>query len=389
MGAPRWRCDPVPFLLTEGEFGFLARGLAQRAHVLEAMLRDVYGPMDLLRSGLLPPALVYPSANYVRPCRNVAGARHIHLYAADLMRAPDGRWHVLADHTAEPAGLGHVLENRRMMARVLPDMFRSVQVAQIRPFFDTWQDLMQRLAPRGGSPGLALLSPGHADRRWFEHVVLARELGCALVEDGDLTARAGALWIKTLRGLSPVHVLLRYQSGVGLDPLELHEDASVGVPGLFAAMRAGTVQVMNGPGAGFAESPALAPLLPALSRVLLGQDLLLPSVEAHWLGDPDGLAQYHADPAAWRLRSAFRRAGTMTGLLEDRQREFAAQRVVPPSCVPCVTPGEMLEPRGVTLRLYLLHFLVAWRVWRPAVPAAVSCGRRRMFGCWRRRAPTS
>jgi uncharacterized circularly permuted ATP-grasp superfamily protein/uncharacterized alpha-E superfamily protein len=361
MGAPRWRCDPVPFLLTEAEFGVLARGLAQRADVLEAMLRDVYGPMGLLRSGLLPPALVYPSPFYVRPCRNGAAVRHVSLYAADVMRAPDGRWSVVADHTAEPAGLGHVLENRRMMARVLPDMFRSVQVAQIRPFFDTWQDFLQRLAPRGGSPGLALLSPGHADRRWFEHVVLARELGCALVEDGDLTARAGALWVKTLRGLSPVHVLLRYQSGAGLDPLELHEDASVGVPGLFAAIRAGTVRVMNGPGAGFAEAPALAPLLPALSRALLDQELLLPSVEAHWLGDPDGYAQYRADPGAWRLRSAFRRAGTVAAVQEDRLRDFAAQRLIPPSCVPCVTPGEMLEPRGVTLRLYLLHDGHGWR----------------------------
>ena len=369
MGAARWRCDPVPFLLTEAEFGSLARGLAQRATLLEAVLQDVYGPLELLRSGLLPPALVYPSPQYLRPSRNMPALRHVHLYAADLMRAPDGRWHVLADHTAEPAGLAHVLENRRMMARVLPDMFRSVEVAQIRPFFDTWQDVLQRMAPTGGSPGLALLSPGHADRRWFEHVVLARELGCTLVEDGDLTARAGAVWVKTLRGLSPVHVLLRYQNGASLDPLELHEDASGGVPGLFGAMRAGTVQVLNAPGAGYAEAPALAPLLPTLCKVLLGQDLLLPSVETLWLGDPDGMAQYGASPAEFRLRSAFLRSPVAPDAdLGAQPWRFAAQRVLPPSFVPCISNGEMLEPRGVTLRLYLLFDGVGWR----ALPGGVA-----------------
>jgi uncharacterized circularly permuted ATP-grasp superfamily protein/uncharacterized alpha-E superfamily protein len=376
MGAARWRCDPVPFLLTEAEFGSLVAGLTQRATLLEAILSDVYGDMDLLRQGLLPPALVYPSPFYLRPCRDVPSVRHVHLYAADLMRAPDGRWQVVADHTAEPAGLAHVLENRRMMARVLPDMFRIVEVAQIRPFFDTWQDSLQRMAPPGGSPGLALLSPGHADRRWFEHVVLARELGCTLVEDGDLTARAGAVWVKTLRGLSPVHVLLRYQSGASLDPLELHEDASGGIPGLFGAMRAGSVHVLNAPGSGYAEAPGLAPLLPALCKVLLNQDLLLPSVEAHWLGDPDGRAVVQGNPSEWRLRSAFRRGAPVpeAAAVADRPWAYAAQRLVPPSVVPCIGAGEMLEPRGVTLRLFLLFDGVGWRP-LPGGVARVASGR--------------
>ena len=109
-GSMPWRCDPVPFLLTEAEFSRLAFGLAQRARLLEAVLADVYGPRDLLRAGLLPPALVYPSSQYLRPCRMGMGGRHLTLYAADVLRAPDGSWQVMADHTAEPAGLAHVLE---------------------------------------------------------------------------------------------------------------------------------------------------------------------------------------------------------------------------------------------------------------------------------------
>jgi uncharacterized circularly permuted ATP-grasp superfamily protein/uncharacterized alpha-E superfamily protein len=362
-GTVQWRCDPIPFLLTEPEFADLAGRLAQRANLLEAILRDVYGPRELLRNGLLPPALVYPSPHYLRPCRISPAGRHVHLYAADVMRAPDGQWQVLADHTAEPAGLAHVLENRRMMARVLPDMFRSMEVAQIRPFFDAWQDSLQRLAPADGSPGLALLSPGHGDRRWFEHVVLARELGCTLVEAGDLTARGGALWVKTLRGLSPVHVLLRYQNAGNIDPLELHEEARGGVSGLFGALRDGTVQVLNAPGAGYAEAPGLASLLPVLCRALLGQDLRLRGVESHWLGDADGAAIVAANPAEWRVGSAWSR-GTKpadAAAIAEKPWAFAAQRRLPPSFVPCIGEGEVLEPRGVNLRLFLLHDGAGWR----------------------------
>jgi uncharacterized circularly permuted ATP-grasp superfamily protein/uncharacterized alpha-E superfamily protein len=361
----QWCCDPIPYLLTEPEFAGLAAGLAQRATLLEAVLRDIYGERALLHQGFLPPALVYPSPHYLRPCRITPPARFLHLYAADLMRAPDGRWQVLADHAGEPPGLAHVLENRRMMARVLPDMFRSVEVAQIRPFFDAWQDALQRLAPPGGTPGLALLSPGHGDRRWFEHVVLARALGCTLVEDGDLTARDGALWVKTLRGLSPVHVLLRFEGAGRLDPLELHEEGRGGIPGLFAVMREAAVQVLNAPGAGFAEAPGLAALLPALCRHLLGEDLRLRSVESHWLGDPEGAARVAAEPGAWVLKSAWSRsarpAPAATAAPDGQAWRLAAQRRLPASFVPCIGRGEVLEPRGVTLRLFLLHDGTAWR----------------------------
>jgi uncharacterized circularly permuted ATP-grasp superfamily protein/uncharacterized alpha-E superfamily protein len=365
-GAAQWRCDPIPYLITEAEFKALAAGLAQRAALLDGILRDVYGPRELLRQGLLPPALVYPNPHYLRPCRITPAARHLHLYAADLMRAPDGAWQVLADHTAEPAGLAHVLENRRMMARVLPDMFRSMEVAQIRPFFDQWQDALQRLAPGDRSPGLALLTPGHGDRRWFEHVILARELGCTLVEAGDLTVRGGALWVKTLRGLSPVHVLLRYQSSLNLDPLELHEDARGGIPGLFGAARDGEVRVLNAPGSGFAEAPGLAGLLPVLCERMLGQALRLRSVESAWLGDPDGAARVAAEPAEWVVRSAWSRVAQVAEGAEAWA--LAAQRRLPASFVPCLGEGETLVPRGVTLRLFLLFDGTGWR----ALPGGVA-----------------
>jgi len=375
--AGHWRCDPIPFLFAEADFLALSAALAQRARLLEAVLTDLYGPRTLLSEGLLPPALVYPSPRYLPACREMNLPRHLTLYAADVVRAPDGQWRVLADRTAEPGGLAYALENRRMMARVVPEPFRAVEVAPLRPFFDHWQDALQRLARSdGGTPVLALLTPGHADPHWFEHVVLARELGCTLVEAGDLTVRDGALYLKALRGLQQVQLLLRWQDGADLDPLDIHSAAARGIPGLFCAMRGRTVQVLNSPGAAYAESPGLAPYLPQLCRRLLGEKLALDSELILWLGDPGARALVEADPPAWIFRPALngRRnpehavlAGNTDALADLRARiaaapwEFAAFKPPTPSFAPSTGGGETLEPRGVTLRLFLLWDGVDWR----------------------------
>jgi uncharacterized circularly permuted ATP-grasp superfamily protein/uncharacterized alpha-E superfamily protein len=373
----QWRCDPIPFLFTEAEFSWLTTALAQRARLLEAVLSDLYGARTLLAEGLLPPSLVYPSPRYLPACRDMNAARHLTLYAADLVRCPDGTWRVLADRTAEPGGLAYALENRRMMARVLPEPFRAVEVAPLRPFFDHWQDFLQREATSdGATPALALLTPGHADPRWFEHVVLARELGCTLVEAGDLTVRDGALYLKTLHGLRAVHVLLRWQDGADLDPLDIHTASTRGIPGLFCAMREDAVRVMNSPGAAYAESPGLAPYLPQLCRRLLGEKLALDSELILWLGDPGARALVEADLPSWIVRPALdgrldpespKSAGDAVALANLRDRiarapwEFAAIKAPMPSYAPCTGNGETLEPRGVILRLFLLWDGVDWR----------------------------
>jgi uncharacterized circularly permuted ATP-grasp superfamily protein/uncharacterized alpha-E superfamily protein len=375
-GAATWRCDPIPFLFTESDFSTLTEGLAQRAALLEMVLADVYGDRGLLAEGLLPPSLVYPSPHYLRPLRSGTEQQHIHLYAADVMRGPDGRWCVLADRTAEPPGLAYAIENRRVMARVLPELFRSVQVGEVRPFFDVWQDALQRMAPAGeGTPGLVLLTPGHTDPRWFEHVVLARELGAALVEAGDLTVRDGALWLKTLAGLQPVHVVVRRQDARVIDPLELSGPTAQGVPGLLCAMRSGAVQMLNGPGAGYAEAPGLSAFLPVLATHLLGEALVVPSHEVLWLGDASSRARVERDFASYVISSSvdvdepWRQAAKLD---DDARRlllteiaeapwAYCASRPPCPSYAPCSGEGDTLEPRSLVVRLFLVFDGTCWR----------------------------
>jgi uncharacterized circularly permuted ATP-grasp superfamily protein/uncharacterized alpha-E superfamily protein len=376
VGQASWRCDPVPLVLQDEEFDQIATGLAQRARLMEAILADLYGPQSLVAGGLVPPALVYANPSFLRPCRDVTGpTRHpfLHCYAADLLRAPDGRWHVVADRTSRAGGIGHAQENRRMLARALPGLFRGHELRPLRPFFELWQDALQRLAPpRQGSgtdsPAVALLTPGVHHRLWFEHVLLARELSCALVEPGDLSVRNGSVFLKTLKGLQAVDVLLRRVPGRGLDPLEL-DNAGAGVPGLLDAARHGTVKIVNEPGAGLAEAPGLAACLPALARRLLGEDLLLPQPETRWPVDAgvlDDLTGWTFRPAAGAHGRAVAPSALdlaaraeLASRLASRPTEYAAQRALPPSTVPCVQ-GDTLVPCPVRLRLFLVQDGTRW-----------------------------
>ena len=281
-GSPHdpWRFDPVPLPLSQAEFAVLENGLAQRARLLEAVLTDLYGPQKLLADGVLPPALVFANPAFLRPCRNTS-VEHLQFYAADLVRMPDGRWTVIADHTGLVEGLAHALQNRRQLGRIVPELFASQQIRHIDPIIDLCLDMLQRLAPRGAS---ALLTPGHGDPAWYSHVLLARELSCALVEGGDLTVREGGLFLKTLRGLQPIAVLLRGIPGHAIDPLELAPDG-IGVPGLLAVAR-DHVRIVNAPGSELVEAPALAAFLPALARRLLGESLALPCVSPNVVVQP-------------------------------------------------------------------------------------------------------
>jgi uncharacterized circularly permuted ATP-grasp superfamily protein/uncharacterized alpha-E superfamily protein len=315
-----WRLDPIPLALPQSEFVALEAGLAQRARLLAAVLADLYGPQDLLAKGFVPPALVYANPAFLRPCRKAPGET-FRLYAADLVRAPEGDWRVVADRTGLLDGLAHALQNRRQLGRVVPELFASQFLSHLDPFIDLCQDMLRRLAPGGAT---ALLTPGHGDPAWYSHVLLARELSCALVEGGDLTVREGGLFLKTLRGLQPISVLLRGIPGSAVDPLELAPD-SAGVPGLLAAVRDG-VHIVNSPGSELVEAPALAAFLPGLARLLLGEGLALQSVSTRWLG---------GDPAF-------------------------ARETVPPSMAPCLE-GEGLLPRLVILRMFLVRNDSVWR----------------------------
>ena len=293
-GADRpWVLDPLPLIISAEEWAEVSAAVAQRARLLNTMLADLYGDQRLLAEGLLPPALVYGQHGYLWPCQGIkpAGGTWLHQYAVDLARSPDGKWWVIADRTQAPSGAGYALENRLIVSRVFPEMFRDLHVQHLADFFHDQQEGLNALAPvdLGEQPHIVLLTPGPYNETYFEHAYLARYLGFPLVEGQDLTVRGDTVYLKTLRGLKRIHVILRRQDDDYCDPLELRGDSALGVPGLLNAARAGRVVIANALGSGLLSSGALMGFLPAICKKLLGEELAMPSVATWWCGEKPAL----------------------------------------------------------------------------------------------------
>lgn len=365
-----WQLDPIPLLINPPEASLLERGLRQRAQLLEQILVDLYGPQTLLKAGLLPPELIFPSPNFLRACHGIKlpGNRFLHLYAANIGRAPDGHFRVLGDRTQSPSGAGYALENRIVMARALPEAFRDCRVHRLALFFRVLRDTLRSLAPRNkDNPRIVLLTPGPYNETYFEHAYLARYLGITLVEGGDLTCRDNRIYLKVLGGLQPVDVIFRRLDDDFCDPLELRPDSFLGVPGLTEVIRAGNVAVANALGCGLVESPAMLAYLPGLCRHFLQQDLLINSVETWWCGDPISLshvlanldrlvikptfASMHSDPVFPALMPTERRE-VLVERLKANPHLFVAEEVLDLSTTPVLVDGA-LSPRKMVMRAYL------------------------------------
>jgi uncharacterized circularly permuted ATP-grasp superfamily protein/uncharacterized alpha-E superfamily protein len=279
---PKQVYDPLPIPLTVSDFAVLEAGLKQRATLLTAALDDLYGPQTLLRDGNLPPALVLSDAHFLRSLHTRAPLAfpRFSLYAADVLRGPDGRFRLLRDHTGIVPGLGHALSLRRAAASTVPELFRAGGLRSLRLIREMLADYLQRKA---GGGLVAVLSPGAlADtetQSLEDDALLARALGVLLIEPGDLAMRNGALHMKTLSGLLRVATLIRGVSGIDLDPLEQGGRPGAGIPGVYAALRAGALTMLNAPGTALLESAALRPYIENLFPVLLGASPLLPVAE--------------------------------------------------------------------------------------------------------------
>ncbi|MDO8700949.1 MAG: circularly permuted type 2 ATP-grasp protein [Undibacterium sp.] len=302
-----WDLNILPLILPHDEWSKIEAAVTQRATLLNHILIDVYGQQQLLAQGSLPAALIHGHAGFLRPCHNIPHYDNIalHFYAVDLARAPNGSWWVVGDRTQAPSGAGYALENRFVIARAFPELFRDLKVRHLAGFFATMRDSLLhwgRLCASNSNsvsdslstndhPLIVLLTPGPYNETYHEQTFLARYLGIPLVEGGDLTVRNGMVWLKTLSGLQRVHVIMRRVDDEFCDPLELRADSALGIAGLTEVARQGNVLIANSLGANLLESGALLGFLPGLCQKLLGEPLGMPSVGTWWCGEPAALEE--------------------------------------------------------------------------------------------------
>lgn len=365
-----WNLDIVPAMLSLADFQVLERGLTQRATLLEAILDDLLGPQQLLREKTIPAEILLGHPGFHRAYHNLqpSNRRRITIYAADLARSPDGRWWVTGDRVRAPSGLGFILENRIVTSRVLPGMFRAARPRRLAPFFMRLRETLRDMAPRyRENPRTVVLSRGADSPTYFEDVYLARYLGYTLAEGGDLATRNGRIMLKTLGGLLPVEVIVRRVSDDDCDPVELKSGSLTGVSGLVDVVRNNEVVVANSLGSRLAETPALVPFLPAACRMLLGEELRLPSAATWWCGQPSALTYVlgHLDKLVIRSASIVTNtppieAALLTQTARDelihnlktRPSEFVAQERIVRSTVP-VWLGSTVEPWHSAFRFFL------------------------------------
>ncbi|MDO9268049.1 MAG: circularly permuted type 2 ATP-grasp protein [Methylobacter sp.] len=282
-----WRLDPVPLLISSEDWSLIEAGLKQRAELLNLILKDIYGKQQLLKKGLLPSELVLAHDGFLHPCMGTLPhlQRQLTVYSANLARGHNGRMLVLDDRSQAPSGAGYALENRTVMTRVLPDIFRETQVNRLSGFFKALRKGLADIAPHNKEdPRIVILTPGSLNETYFEHAYLSSYLGFSLVQGDDLTVRDGRVWLKSLDGLQPVDVILRRVDDSFCDPLELRSASRLGVAGLLEAVRRNNVAIANPLGSSVLENPGLLAFLPRLSRYFLNQELMLPSVATWWCG---------------------------------------------------------------------------------------------------------
>ncbi|MGA2562562.1 MAG: circularly permuted type 2 ATP-grasp protein [Steroidobacteraceae bacterium] len=366
-----WQLDPLPLLIPTDEWRTIEAGVQQRAQLLNALLADLYGEQRLIAEGVVPAELAFGHPNFLWAAHGIrpVGERWLHLYAAELARAPDGHWWVLSDRTQTPSGPGYALENRAIIARVLPQLVNELTVRPLGAFFNALREGLMVLADDQSAPLVVVLTPGPFNETYFEHAFLARHMGLPLVQGQDLTVRDDTVYLKTLFGLRRVHGILRRVDDDFCDPLELRADSALGVPGMLGVVRAGRVVLANALGSGVLESGAWLGFLPGAAQSLLGERLRLPSVATWWCGEPPALEYAIAELDRLVVKPTFpnqkfepcfgrdltrEERALLIERLRGRPYAYVAQERVSLSQAPSWRAGATvrLAPRTLTMRVY-------------------------------------
>ncbi len=287
-----WKLDPIPFLIEQKEWEVISKGLIQRAKLLDAIYKDIYGPRNLIKEGIMPPQVIYGNAGFNPACFDVKipSENQLIICAIDFARGPDNRMWVMDRRTQSPSGTGYAIENRSVISKYVPELTQGLALSRLAPFLNKFQSAISGLSPnKSGQPNVVYLTPGPQTETFYEHTFIASHFGYTLVMGQDLMVRNGMVWLKSISGLQKVDVIIRRIDDEYCDPLELREDSHLGVPGLLQAMRLGNVVVLNPPGSSVLENHALLPFMKGACKYFFNEDLILPNIATWWCGQENEL----------------------------------------------------------------------------------------------------
>ncbi|GGY34006.1 hypothetical protein GCM10007387_14900 [Pseudoduganella albidiflava] len=276
--------DAIPRIIPAAEWAHLQRGLVQRVQALNMFIHDIYHDQHIIRAGVVPAEQIYRNAQYRPEMQGISVVSDIyaHIAGVDIVRAGEGEFYVLEDNLRVPSGVSYMLEDRKMMMRLYPELFARHRVAPVDHYPDLLLDNLRSVAPVGASdPTVVVMTPGMYNSAYFEHAFLAQQMGVELVEGKDLFVNDNAVYMRTTRGPRRVDVIYRRLDDDFLDPLAFRADSSLGVPGLLSVYRAGRVTLANAIGTGVADDKSIYPYVPEMIRFYLSEQPVLNNVPTY------------------------------------------------------------------------------------------------------------
>ena len=364
-----WSMDPIPFVISEEEWGTLTKGLEQRAKLLNLIFKDLYGEKKLLKENIIPAEVVYGHKGYASEVFDFGFKENFQLYfyATDMARGPNGRMWVINDRTQAPSGLGYAIENRLTMNSIAKDLYPNIMTKKLYTFIEDYKNLLLKLTENDLSKA-AILTPGPHNETYFEHAYLSSFLGIDLVQGDDLLSKNGSLWLKSLGGLKQINTLLRRVDDRYCDPLELNDESKLGVAGLVESVRENNLSLLNPIGSAILENVGLNPFMEKICEYFLGEKLLLPQIATWWCGQKkelefvlenlekliikkidrtENIQVYFGKKMSQKEKELLR------SLLVQSPHQYIAQEEVVFSTIPHYIDGK-IEPRNAVVRTFCL-----------------------------------
>ncbi len=363
--------DIVPRVIKASEWKTLEAGLRQRVQALNMFLKDIYNEQKILGTGLIPPEQIFNNEQYRPEMQGVkvAGDIYAHIAGVDVVRAGEGEFYVLEDNLRVPSGVSYMLENRKMMMRLFPELFARNRVAPVEHYPDNLLENLRSVSPQNSSdPTVVLLTPGMYNSAYFEHAFLAQQMGIELVEGKDMFVDEEVLYMRTTQGPKRVDVIYRRLDDDFLDPLAFREDSQLGVPGLLSVYRAGNVTLANAIGTGVADDKSIYPYVPDMIRFYLSEEPIIQNVPTWQCRKPDQLKEVLAKLPELVVKEVHGAGGygmlvgpasTKAQIEDFRQKliadpaKFIAQPTLALSTCPTFVE-QGLAPRHIDLRPFVL-----------------------------------
>ena len=361
--------DNIPRIIPASEWQQLNKGIRQRVTALNAFLHDIYHEQHILKAGVIPAAQVLANAQY-QPCMqgvDLHRKTYAHITGVDMIRNHDGSYYVLEDNLRTPSGVSYLLENRKMMMRLFPELFRQQRIAPVERYPALLLQTLRESSPVD-NPNVVVMTPGRFNSAYFEHSFLAQQMGVELVESADLMVRDGKVFMRTTTGPQRVDVIYRRIDDAFLDPLAFNPTSLIGVPGLLSAYRSGGVVLANAIGTGVADDKSIYPYVPNMIKFYLDEEPILHNVPTWQCREQDDLRYVleHLDELVVKEVHGAGGYGMLIGpcaskaeiakfreLLKARPDNYIAQPTLSLSTCPTFVESGV-APRHIDLRPFVL-----------------------------------